>query len=335
MQGSAGAGQASSGASCLLHAACGVSSSLPAAPRPLPPSPKPQTPRRPQARNNTVSVLVFNEGFLAVTLNCLVSMIKFGRLDNIVVASVGAGSLARCRTLRLPCYDAAGLIETYGNKAAEADAKRNSPEWFQLVGLLRGVLGWQGAVAWSASEEQHACVMMMRPPLPPRPPSSGLDQDADRARRDQSGVQHPLCRWAVLVTCSGLPGCWHAVPRNERQILNPRHLSAQPPDDPTHADADTVFIRDPTKSYNEFLDRYQAGARAGGGPVPHTDQLPRFVRPAAPKHPPRLFTQHTRARTHAADTRRHLYARGGQPDARGRHLLPEPLPEQRQLFPAV
>jgi len=80
-----------------------------------------------------VSVLVFNEGFLAVTLNCLVSMIKFARLDNIIVTAAGASSLERCQQLRLPCYDAAHLIKSYGSQAAEADTKRNSPEWFQLV----------------------------------------------------------------------------------------------------------------------------------------------------------------------------------------------------------
>lgn len=80
-----------------------------------------------------MSVLVFNEGFYAVTLNCLYSMIKFGRLNNIVVTAAGAGSLSRCRELKLPCYDAAHLIRDYGSQAAESDTERNSPEWFQLV----------------------------------------------------------------------------------------------------------------------------------------------------------------------------------------------------------
>ncbi|KAI8476532.1 MAG: nucleotide-diphospho-sugar transferase-domain-containing protein [Monoraphidium minutum] len=86
-----------------------------------------------QARDNAVSVLVFNEGFALVTLNCLVSMIAFANLENIIVTAAGAGSLGRCTELRLPCYDSAHLIAAYGSKAAEGDATRNSPEWFQLV----------------------------------------------------------------------------------------------------------------------------------------------------------------------------------------------------------
>lgn len=86
-----------------------------------------------QARDKAVSVLVFNEGFYAVTLNCLVSMIKFARLENIIVTAAGAGSVARCRQLRLPCYDAAHLMKAYGSRAADGDTERNSPEWFQLV----------------------------------------------------------------------------------------------------------------------------------------------------------------------------------------------------------
>lgn len=86
-----------------------------------------------QAIDNTVSILVFNEGFYAVTLNCLVSMIKFGRLQNIIITAAGKSSLTRCKQLRLPCYDAANLMKNYGSKAAEGDTERNSPEWFQLV----------------------------------------------------------------------------------------------------------------------------------------------------------------------------------------------------------
>lgn len=78
-------------------------------------------------------MLVFNEGFYAVTLNCLVSMYKFGRLQNLVVAAAGAGSLRRCQQLRLPCFDANLLVKANGGDAGAGDATRGSPEWFQLV----------------------------------------------------------------------------------------------------------------------------------------------------------------------------------------------------------
>jgi hypothetical protein len=139
---------------------------------------------RVQARNNTVSVVVFNDGFYAVTLNCLASMYRYAALDNIIVAAAGARSLAKCRALRLPCFDAATLVAAYsssnGNSsnssATAADARRNSPEWFQLV--------------WLKTLVAHAVV------------SRGYD------------------------------------------LL--------------FADADTVFLKDATKAYTEFLDRYGA-----------------------------------------------------------------------------
>jgi hypothetical protein len=101
---------------------------LPGTPTPQHPSPPPS-----QARDGAVSLVVFNEGFYAVTLNCLVSMIRFGRLRNLVVTAAGRGSLMRCKRLRLPCYDGAHLLKEHGSRAAEGDAARNSPEWFQLV----------------------------------------------------------------------------------------------------------------------------------------------------------------------------------------------------------
>ncbi|GBF91853.1 hypothetical protein Rsub_04958 [Raphidocelis subcapitata] len=88
---------------------------------------------RVQARDNAVSILVFNEGFYHVTLNCLVSAVKVAKLDNLVIVAAGARSAARCRQLRLPCLDAARLTREYGGAAAEGDAARGSAEWFQLV----------------------------------------------------------------------------------------------------------------------------------------------------------------------------------------------------------
>jgi hypothetical protein len=96
-------------------------------------APAAAAPPRLQARDNAVSLVVFNEGFYAVTLNCLVSMVRFGRLQNIIVTAAGRGSLVRCKQLRLPCYDAADLLRAHGGRAAEGDARRNSPEWYQLV----------------------------------------------------------------------------------------------------------------------------------------------------------------------------------------------------------
>jgi hypothetical protein len=80
-----------------------------------------------------VSILVFNEGFYHVTLNCLISMVKIARLDNLVIAAAGPGSVARCRQLRLPCLDAVHLTRAHGGAAADGDAARGTAEWYQLV----------------------------------------------------------------------------------------------------------------------------------------------------------------------------------------------------------
>jgi len=98
-----------------------------------------------QARDRDVAIIVFNEGFAELALNCLVSLVKFGNSPNYIITSVGASSLAYCRELRLPCYDGVnllsnvtltgdeGLLRDKGALSTDADSKRYSTEWFHLV----------------------------------------------------------------------------------------------------------------------------------------------------------------------------------------------------------
>ena len=107
-----------------------------------------------QARGREVALIVFNDGFSALALNCLVSLISYGNSSNYVVAAAGAASLAYCRALRLPCFDGSRLLQNTtawgaapagagggggssgGGKEAlgtDADAARGSADWFHLV----------------------------------------------------------------------------------------------------------------------------------------------------------------------------------------------------------
>lgn len=108
-----------------------------------------------QARDKQVAIIVFNEGFSALALNCLVSLVAYGNSPNYIITSVGASSLSLCQALRLPCFDGANLLSNItslpeaaaegswgeagaaaANKSAlstEADAKRYSADWFHLV----------------------------------------------------------------------------------------------------------------------------------------------------------------------------------------------------------
>lgn len=62
-----------------------------------------------QARSNVVTVMVFNHGYAPLALNCYVSLVRYGYANNIIVAVLGDASLAHCRSLRLPCYNATAL----------------------------------------------------------------------------------------------------------------------------------------------------------------------------------------------------------------------------------
>jgi hypothetical protein len=150
-----------------------------------------------QARGKEVAVIVFNEGFSALALNCLVSLIEYGRSPNYIVTSVGASSLAYCQALRLPCYDGANLlanITTYeqqqqqeaaavaaasggsgGNASAlstDVDAKRYTTDWFHLVWIKTLVahavngLGYDvlfaGGVRGRCSSSSSCCCLSAR-----------------------------------------------------------------------------------------------------------------------------------------------------------------------------
>ncbi|KAI8475827.1 MAG: nucleotide-diphospho-sugar transferase-domain-containing protein [Monoraphidium minutum] len=84
-----------------------------------------------QAKDNAVALVVFNAGFAPIALNCIVSLVRFGRAHNYVVAAVGDASVQHCVELRLPCYNASALVPP--SKATEGDTGRNSREWFNLV----------------------------------------------------------------------------------------------------------------------------------------------------------------------------------------------------------
>jgi hypothetical protein len=85
-----------------------------------------------QAKDNTVFVMIFNESFAGLALNCIVSLVRYGRANNYIVGVVSQQSLQRCMQLRLPCYDASANATTI-TQAIDDSAKRNSLEWYHLV----------------------------------------------------------------------------------------------------------------------------------------------------------------------------------------------------------
>jgi hypothetical protein len=90
-----------------------------------------------QAINNAIALVVFNHGFAPIALNCIVSLVRFGKAHNYIVAAVGDASVAHCTELRLPCYNATRVVKHKDFKmehSTEGDAGRNTQEWFNLVG---------------------------------------------------------------------------------------------------------------------------------------------------------------------------------------------------------
>ena len=85
-----------------------------------------------QAQDNAVAVVVFNHGFAPIALNCIVSLVRFGKAHNYIVAAIGDSSVEHCLELRLPCYNASEVVPKA--KATDGDAGRNTQEWFNLVG---------------------------------------------------------------------------------------------------------------------------------------------------------------------------------------------------------
>lgn len=83
-----------------------------------------------QAKDNAVAVLIFNQGFAGLALNCIVSLVRFAKAHNYIVAAVGDGSVQHCEELRLPCYNASAAVES---KATDGDAGRNTQDWYTLV----------------------------------------------------------------------------------------------------------------------------------------------------------------------------------------------------------
>ncbi len=83
-----------------------------------------------QTLRQSVSVTFFTTAQRPMLLNCLYSMIKYGKAFNYIVVTIDHGSLAECLRLRLPCYNATHLL---GDFASGTDYSFGSPQYRKLV----------------------------------------------------------------------------------------------------------------------------------------------------------------------------------------------------------
>ncbi len=87
-----------------------------------------------QARDNTVTLVVFEATFSALALNSLVSLVRYGKVQNYLLAAVGEQSVEKCISLRLPCYNATGLLLAQSDSlSSDASIKRYSKDWIHMV----------------------------------------------------------------------------------------------------------------------------------------------------------------------------------------------------------
>jgi hypothetical protein len=214
-----------------------------------------------QARDNAVAAVVFNRGFAPIALNCIVSLVRFGRAHNYVVAAVGESSVAGCLALRLPCFNATGLLE----KPPDGDAGRNTREWFNLVrgeGLCPCAC-MCGVRVRVCAGVQACCVF-------------AVCMCMCASKRARARAVHTL----ILLACvSGQAGGGGA-----RGGLEPRSITAAPAPPPAPApapqkvwaktlvtdavfelgydvlffDADVVWLKEALPNYRRFLEKYDA-----------------------------------------------------------------------------
>ena len=64
-----------------------------------------------QAQRGWVALVPFLAGQEELALNCIASYLTHGKATNYIAYSFDPRSLQRCKQLRLPCYDAAGIVK--------------------------------------------------------------------------------------------------------------------------------------------------------------------------------------------------------------------------------
>lgn len=83
-----------------------------------------------QALRQSISVTFFTTAQRPMLLNCIYSLIKYGRALNYIVVTIDHQSLAECLRLRLPCYNATHLL---GDFASGTDYPFGSAQYRKLV----------------------------------------------------------------------------------------------------------------------------------------------------------------------------------------------------------
>lgn len=92
-----------------------------------------------QAIRQSISVTFFTAAQRPMLLNCLYSLIKYGRALNYIVVTIDHTSLNECLALRLPCYNATHML---GDLASENDSSFGSPQYRKLVHSKPGIV-WE------------------------------------------------------------------------------------------------------------------------------------------------------------------------------------------------
>lgn len=83
-----------------------------------------------QAESRRVSITFFTVAQQAMLLNCVYSLVKYGKARNYIVVAIDHESLARCISLRLPCYNATRIL---GDFASSRDYLFGSEQYRKLV----------------------------------------------------------------------------------------------------------------------------------------------------------------------------------------------------------
>lgn len=92
-----------------------------------------------QAMRQSISVTFFTAAQRPMLLNCLYSLVNYGRALNYIVVTIDHTSLNECLRLRLPCYNATHML---GDLASEKDSSFGSPQYRKLVHSKPGIV-WE------------------------------------------------------------------------------------------------------------------------------------------------------------------------------------------------
>lgn len=85
---------------------------------------------RAQAFDGWITVFAFSAPFKLLLLNCLYSLITFGKVSSYIVTAFDSESLRQCLELNLPCYNGTHLTES---KVTAQEQFFNSPNYLNVV----------------------------------------------------------------------------------------------------------------------------------------------------------------------------------------------------------